>query len=390
MRILMAISQFQRGCGGAEASAHRLARRLIERGHNIEIITGRPGGTPCRETVDGVPLRRLFTFGAQRGGWRLAPYSYMPLLAEQLIRRRGEHDIVHVHQAFHPAFAATVVRRRARGRPVVVKVATSGEFGDLHQMRTGTPTLPRGSSRMLETILRSADAFVAVSSAVADELAAAGVPSRRIARIPNGLPLPEPPSRSARAEARRSLGIADGEPLVLYVGRSGRQKGSDLLVAAWRELEGETAAAPSARLCLLGDGFLGDRAFMNEVAAMPGVMVPGKVHDVDRYLRAADLFVLPSRGEGLSNALLEAMAHGVPSLVSDLAANRDLVIEGQTGFTVPAGDQAALAAALRRCLADLAALRPLAQAARARVASGFGIDGVCAAYEKLYDDLRAS
>jgi glycosyltransferase involved in cell wall biosynthesis len=255
----------------------------------------------------------------------------------------------------------------------VVKVATAGEFGDLRQMREGGPSFPIFSLRMLRTIVGGADALVAISSAIADELAAEGAAPERVLRIPNGVPVPPIPLVDERLEARASLGIGD-EPVALYVGRAGRQKGADVLVAAWPDV---AARLPRARLIMLGEG----------VTAPPPIMTPGRVLDVPRYLKAADLFVLPSRGEGLSNAVMEAMAHGVPCLVSDLPANRDLVEPGVTGSMVPPDDRGALAKALIDSLANLESLGGMAQAARERIVKRFAFEVVVEEYEKLYERL---
>jgi L-malate glycosyltransferase len=365
MKIVMPIAQLSLGHGGAEMQAHRLARELIARGHDVEIVTTRPSGEPRLAVLEGVPVRRLFAFGNRRVWWRGAPYSYSALLLSHLLRHRP--DIVHAHQAFHPAWAAVVARRHFGGAPVVVKVATAGEFGDLLQMREGRATLPVGSRLLLRQIVAHADALVAISSAVEEELRAEG--AKNIVRIPNGvsLPLPAP----TRDQARRALGL-DGK-IVLYVGRAGAQKGADLLARAWRK------ARLSAKLIMLGEG-------VPEVVAGSDIVAPGRVRDVDLYLRAADLFVLPSRGEGLSNALLEAMAHGLPCLVSDLPANRDLVEHGVTGRLFPSGDEDALARALGDALSR--SLDSLGQKARALVEARYTLSAVASAYENLYARIR--
>ena len=207
MKIVMPIAQFTLGHGGAEMQAHRLARALITRGHQVEIVTTRPLGQPAFDEIEGVPVRRLFAFGNRRGLWRLAPYSYSALLLRELLRERP--DVVHTRQAFHPAWTALFARRRFGGAPVVVKVATAGEYGDVRQMREGRPTLPVGSARMLRQILGGADALVAISSAIEDELRGQGAANGRIVRIPNGVELP--PADRRRVARRSPPRVANSE-----------------------------------------------------------------------------------------------------------------------------------------------------------------------------------
>lgn len=385
MRIFMVISQLLLHKGGAEQQALKLARALGRRGHEVEIITTRMEGHPAREDIDGVPVRRLFTLGNRRLVWRVAPYTYSALLLRELLARRGEHDIVHAHQAFHPAFVG-VVARKLGGAPVVMKVATAGEYGDIFQMKSGQTPLV-ASRAMLGEILSGVDAIAAISGAIRDELLSEGVPAARIETIPNGVEVPTV-TAADRAQARASLGLDPAHRMAVYVGRSEPQKGGDVLIDAWGRVG---APGSPMRLFIVGDGFRENAAYARAAAASGGTLtLAGRVSDVPRYLRAADLFVLPSRGEGLSNALLEAMAHGVPALVSDLPANLHLVTPGETGLAVPVGDAQALADALRAALADTAALAPLAQAASARIASDYTLDSVAARYERLYERLLAS
>jgi glycosyltransferase involved in cell wall biosynthesis len=382
----MPIAQLQLGHGGAELQAHRLARALIANGHRVELLTTRHRGESSFEVVEGVPVRRLFSFGNRRLIWRLGPYSYLGLLARELLRRTEEHDIVHVHQAFHPAFAA-VMARRLGGRPVIVKVATAGDFGDLAQMQTGRPTLPAGSGRMLKHVLARADAFVAISDAIAKELIAAGAPRDRVIRIPNGVDMGPLPTPEERAEARRSLSLDQTTPVAVYVGRQGAQKGSDILLAAWRILSSQLSVP---RLFVLGEGFQTDDAFMAEARAFGSTMtVTGRVRDVRRYLLAADLFVLPSRGEGMSNAVLEAMSVGVPCIVSDIPGNREVVTHRETGLTFPSEDAAALATIIKDALSDRAALAPLAAAARKSAEANYSMPMVTRRYEALYYRIQS-
>jgi glycogen synthase len=385
VRILMPIAQFDLGHGGAEIQAFRLARSLVTRGHTVEIMTTRPRGTPRTTTLEGVTIRRFFSFGNARGIWRSTPYTFTLRLTAELLRRRRAHDLVHVQQAFHPAFAA-VLARRWGGRPVIVTLQTAGPFGDVQQMLEGRATLPLGSAAMLRSIVTRADSLTVVSPAVADDVALAGVKVREVVCIPNGVDLPSV-TPEARAAARRRLGLSDGVS-VLFVGRASPQKGSDVLLAAWRKVVDRLAGV---RLILLGEGLPEDPVVRTALSELGGsVVVPGRVLDVSTYLLASDLFVLPSRGEGLSLALMEAMAHELPCIVSDLPANQPLVTDGVTGMTVPVADPEAVASAIVTVARDLAGFRHLGVAARERIRSAFSLESVVDRYENLYQRLVTS
>lgn len=372
LRISMLLGQLQPGVGGCEQQAVRLAAALQVRGHEVEILTTRPRGTPAREVLHGVAVRRLFNFGNRRLLWRLGIYTYVTMVGAELLRRRP--DVVHAHQLRHTALAA-VASRPMHGRPVLVKIATAGRFGDLAQMRSGEAFL--GSSAALRVALR-AERLVAISAEIAGELRVAGVPEARIARIPNGVVLPrEETSAAQRAAARRTLGLADDDEVLVYVGRCRAQKAPDLLLSAWRRLQ----ERPRCHLLVVGEGFTTDLAFRAAAQESPRLHLCGRVLDVPRYLAAADALLFPSRGEGLSNALLEALALGLPCVASGIPANVE-VLEG-AGLLAPPEDALALARLSAALLDDPRRRQVLSLAARRR-AERYELAQVAARYEGLY------
>ncbi|MEU7020323.1 glycosyltransferase family 4 protein [Streptomyces sp. NPDC046203] len=176
----------------------------------------------------------------------------------------------------------------------------------------------------------------------------------------------------------------DAGPLVVCVGRLCRQKGQDVLLAAWPAV---TEAVPGARLVLVGDGPDAERL---RAAAGPGASVrfAGAVADPVPWYRAADLVVLPSRWEGMALAPLEAMACGRPVVLGDVAGARESLPPGHAApCLVPPGDPAALAAALGRLLARPALRHTLGREAREHVLSRFDVRRTGAAVAELYREL---
>lgn len=146
------------------------------------------------------------------------------------------------------------------------------------------------------------------------------------------------------------------------------------------------------RLMIVGDGSL--RAELEAEIAREGVgacvWLAGERRDVPEAMRALDVFVLPSRAEGISNTILEAMACGLPVIATRVGGNAELVIEGETGMLVPAGDSAALADALARYVEDGRMMTQHGQAARKRAEAEFSIDGMVARYAQLYESLLSA
>ncbi|MFD9031754.1 glycosyltransferase family 4 protein [Streptomyces sp. NPDC059567] len=188
-----------------------------------------------------------------------------------------------------------------------------------------------------------------------------------------------------RFAADASDGIADastGGPLVVCVGRLCRQKGQDVLLAAWPAV---LAEVPTARLVLVGDGPDGERL---RASAPDSVRFAGAVDDTAPWYRAADLVVLPSRWEGMALAPLEAMASGRPVVVSDVDGARESLPPGHEPLClVPPEDPAALAAAVGRLLGGPELRRSLGRQAHEHVLSRFDVRRTGAAVADVYREL---
>jgi len=157
--------------------------------------------------------------------------------------------------------------------------------------------------------------------------------------------------------------------VILFVGKELRRKGVDTLLGAFREVR---AHVPQARLVVVGRDL---------PVHQDGVEAPGKVVDRERlrgYYEQADVFALPALFEPCANVVAEAMAHGLPCVVSDGGGLSEFVVEGQTGFVVPAGDPAALARRLITLLESEALRQEMGRNGRDRVCREFTWDAVVA------------
>ncbi len=290
-----------------------------------------------------------------------------------------------------PESMAEALRLRAlvaRVRPDVVHLHASkaGLAGRLGLRGTGLPVLfqPHGwswlavegpvraaSLRWERAAARWTDLFLCVGDAEQKAGRAAGIRGRYTV-VHNGVDLSRfrPADRLA---ARTRLRIEPDARLAVCVGRLTRQKGQDVLLAAWPAVR---ARCPEARLVLVGGG--------DRMPAPSGVTFTGEVDDVRDWLAAADLVVLPSRWEGLSLAVLEALASGRPVVASDVPGLGEMVAPG-TGATVPPDDPGALAAAVADRLNDPARARAEGQAA-ARAATRFDLRDT---YERLAAETAA-
>ncbi len=199
--------------------------------------------------------------------------------------------------------------------------------------------------------------------------------------IRNGVDLEEwhEASTDDRSAARSSLQLED-RPTVVCIGRLCRQKGQDVLLEAWPEIE---ARVPGAQLVLVGDGPDADAL---RRAAGPSVRLVGRRDDVGSWLAAADVVAQPSRWEGMAIGMLEAMATG-RSIVASNVAGAEEALDGDAGALVPPEDAAALAGAVAERLLDPARAVAEGARARARVEQSHDLRATTDALAGLYEEL---
>ena len=143
---------------------------------------------------------------------------------------------------------------------------------------------------------------------------------------------------------------------------------------------------------IVGDGPL--RVTLEREITIAGlhemVWLAGARDDVPALMQAMDCFVLPSRAEGISNTLLEAMACGLPTIATDVGGNGELITEGETGWLVPPENPHAMAAAMERISNDSSLRQAMSAAARKRVETNFSLDVMVRNYLQVYDSALVS
>ena len=190
-----------------------------------------------------------------------------------------------------------------------------------------------------------------------------------------------------RAEARRGIadGAMPGDAFVFgIVGRFGPFKRHDVLIEAFNKI---AAREPKAHLLIIGGGGP-EEARIRALAAASRVAAKihfaGLQHQLAPFYRAMDVLVVPSVNEGMSNAILEAMACGVPSLANKICGNAEMISHSKDGWLAPMDSPDALAVELARALASRAALDPLGVAARATALGKFSLRTMAGNYASLY------
>jgi glycosyltransferase involved in cell wall biosynthesis len=296
-----------------------------------DVVVACPDGGRLADDLHAAGIPRLRWHAVRRPG----PESLGEARRLRALTTEARPDVVHLH-----ASKAGLAGRLARSGPAVLFQPHGWSWLAVEGV------VRRASISWERAAARNTDVFVCVGETEAEAGRAQGVRGR-YAVVRNGVDLSrfrEAPA-DGRAAARQRLGVPATVPLAVCVGRVTRQKGQDVLLSAWPAI---SAGCPAARLALVGGGDLFPALSRERT---PGVYFVGEVDDVRDWMAAADVVVLPSRWEGLSLTVLEALATGRPVVASDVPGLAEVVVPG-VGARVPGPDPDALAAAVLARLTD--------------------------------------
>ncbi len=355
--------------GGVGTHVRSLAARLpaaCAADGGARVVVAGPDGTDER-----------FGFSLAGAGFvpvRIAAAPRPPADAAAVLRLRAlarGADVVHAHGLRAAALTGLALGRRRAGR--VPLVAT------WHNAVLATGVRGRLLARLAALAARRADVTLGASSDLVEQARELGSPDARLA--PVAAP-PVPATTRSRAQVRRTLGLADDQPLVLAVGRLAPQKDYPTLLAAAARLRALDARAVVA---VAGDGPL-HGALASQIAEqhLP-VRLLGRRGDVADLLAAADLLVVSSTWEARALVVQEAVRAGTPVVATAVGGIPELVLDGAR--LVPAGDPAALAAAMTGLLADPAERAQLAARATAVAETWPDEDATAAQVAAVYAEL---
>jgi glycosyltransferase involved in cell wall biosynthesis len=376
--ILLVIETYPPVLGGSEIEAQRVSAAMIRRGHRIRVLCA--GGDPMPALSDwvdpaGVPVSILTR--RSRGAWKDIVFAIRA--ASEICRRRGDYDVVYfLMQGLHVAAGLPVAR--LLHKPIVMKFSGSGILPLMCQSRIGRLEL--------RWLRRWAGQLLVLNEGMVDEAMANGFSPRQLRWMPNPVDVHDfrPAQPGEAAEWRRRHGIPERACVVIYAGRLSGEKG---LAQLLRGFAMAARSVPESTLVLVGDGPM--RSELEVLARDLGLgperlKVAGRVdsNEMPCWLRASDVFALTSPQEGFSCALLEAMAAGLPAVVSDIPANRQLIDPEIHGLTVPYCNEEAIAEALLRLFRDPERRSALGEAARRRVVENYSTEHIIDRYEELF------
>lgn len=411
LRIYIAISTFLPLIGGAEKQALAQAQNLRERGYETAVITLRhERAWPPREVVEGVPVIRVA--GMLLGGREKLPkllkkLSYLIgllVMGWTLWRHRRRYDILHVYQLNLLALPTALVCRLTN-KPMIIAVRSTSVVTSSHnkgsfdapasRLQTNGQSEVGGDLAALEALGKPAVRFtrfllqhihavvIVLSSRMMNYVARHDFNLPGTQLIPNGVdvsrfsPLHETTSFQERAQ------------IVVCVSKLRYEKGIDVLLQAWSLVQKQLHQPSHAKLIVVGDG--PTRAQLEDMAQALGIAdsveFAGLQSDIPAQLYRGGLAVLPSRWEGMPNALLEAMACGLPCVATRVSGSEDIIQHGVNGLLVESEDCQGMAHGLLTLLYDPALAQKYGHVARETVEKYYSLEHITDIYVKLYQRI---
>jgi glycosyltransferase involved in cell wall biosynthesis len=389
MKIVLYVNNFLPKLGGKEFVVHHLANAFVRMGCKPRVV-GPTGFWKQRRDRMNYPIHRWPKFR----GVLPEQVEFIRILLDTMI---WGCDVLHCHITY-PSGYAGVRLSRLRNYPLMVTphgadIQTIPEIG--HGLRLD-PVL----NKKITHVIRSADRVTAISNNIEKVILDAGARRDKVKLIPNGVDI-ERFNKPVLHDVRSRLGVEPDARLIVTIGAFNLRKGQDYLVRAMPAI---LNAEPRARLVIVGNG---TEALLPEIkqyglvgkVILTGGIVPssdillGRNSDVPDYLadllRSSDLYVsagIQNNAEGLSLAVLEAMASGLPVVASAISGNTDVVKDGENGYLVRPASEEALASGITRILSQDDIRRFMAGEAR-RTATNYDWLNVARQYIALYEEV---
>jgi glycosyltransferase involved in cell wall biosynthesis len=368
--VLYVIDELQQ-LGGAERNLVRTLRHLPRDRYRPFVLTFRLNpeveefrALPC--PVEVYPVYNLYSLDTLR---------YAPRLLRWI--RRERIRIVHTFFETADLWAGSL----AKAGSDAVLISGRRDLGIQRNWRLNILyRLLSGMFDQVQVVSDQVGAYVIATDRVAAD---------KVVTVPNGIELDLIPERGSGAELCRRLNVPAGRPLIATVSNIRKVKGIDVLVRTAVEV---CRKLPEALFVVAGKVL--DEAYQAELERLAGelgvrenIRFVGQVEEPLRLLAQSNIFLLPSRSEGMSNALLEAMASGLPAVATSVGGNCQLIQDGQTGFLTAPEDARAAADRILELLGNPALAYSLGRAARTLVEREYSADAVVALLVRQYARL---
>jgi len=352
------------------------------------VVTADYDNLPKHEIIDNVEVYRI-PIRRNCKKWNLI-FSAKAILC--LLKIRDKFKIIHLHGLWDIYGFFTIFSKLFR-KKIILHMTLLGNDDPVAIMKMYK--LMNIRFRLLSKI----DAFIPISSPMSNSYRKTILPQAKLHQIHNGVDTElffPPLSNKEKRIIREKLLLPEQPKITVFVGAIIKRKGVDTLIEAWKEVNKQI---PTALLILIGpdsfDGFDTDSTpyikFANKMKKIVfekklNIKFIGRSDEVPLFLRASDLFVLPSRREGFGNVVVEAMSTGLPLILTKMdGISYDLIEQGQQGFIVNSSKE--LSEKIVYLLENEGDLIAMGKKARKRALEKFDLDYICCKYISLYDQL---
>lgn len=376
--------------GGSE-QAFTLCKGLKKRGVKVFVITGCIGKYRqiMSEEVDGIETHRVYR---KRGDNFFEITLYAMRILYLLFKYRGDYDLIHIHGIRYYPFIALIPAKIFR-KKIIAKMTLVGSDDPI--------SIEKRKLGLLQLkLISSLDRIISISAELTEIYKSSRLPNEKLVEIPNGVDTKKfsPISSLHKDSMRRMLGLPQEKVIVTFVGIIDKRKGVDLLVSAWGTI---SKKCEKCHLLLIGPKTIDENEIVDEnfVSNIEGELMSyshdnfrlmGHIPNVREYLQVSDIFVLPSRREGLPNTLLEAMSCGLPCVTTRALWANGVIEESTSGFLVDVGDIQSLAQVVIKLIRDYDSRVKVGKTARKKITKNFSIEQVLDRYIRLYEEVIMS
>ena len=374
--ICMIVPSFDR-IGGYELQAFSLSKAYQHFGRKTFILTTHTPGLPHFEIKEEVEIHRLPRLVEK---YRLL----LPLYFSYLFKKfKKPPSLFHCHAI--SSFTENILQINQHLKiPAVLKVATQGDVSRLHSELLANEIQGPIRKRIYEQMT-----FLSINAHIQQELLDFNIRREKIFSIPNGVDTTRfsPPTPQEKIELKKELGFHLKENLITFTGRFEERKRVKDLIHAWANIE---KGYPQHHLLLVGDGE--ERRLYEHLCFQLNISKRvtffGLSKCVEKVLKISDLFVFPSRLEGLPNVILEAMATGLPILSTNIPGINEVIEHKKTGYLVPPQASSELIAGLHHLLQHPEQTKQLGIAAREQILSTYCFKKIAPSLFDLYTRLE--
>ncbi|MBD3868862.1 MAG: glycosyltransferase family 4 protein [Acidobacteria bacterium] len=384
IRVCMVSFYYDPNYSGSAIQAGNLSRYLKRRGVQPFVVSARLDSRVAHEEIDGIPVYRIPVL--QSGNLQI-PFFWLGL-AWFLWRKRRDYDIVHAHGTLQHGTASIMARLLGKGS--ILKVAM--HRSDIAFRRQG-----KIWGRINRFYVRRFHRYIATSRQIHLEFEEEGMESERIVRIPNGVDTEKfrpAEDRDEKVALKAALGLPP-VPLALFTGIVIARKNVDFVIRVFLEIR---KAGIPGHLVVVGPGegrsgkpegpyFDSLQVMIREAGAEADVTFTGRRPDVQDYVRASDLFLFAPRKEGMPNVLLEAMAGGVPCVVSRISGIEDVIESGVNGYVYDLDEEDRFRQAAADLMQDGELRARIGEKATRDIRNRYSLDAVADRYVALYNSL---